>query len=198
MPKSESVLLVTKFRSVTNGRVAEEITVRGFETNFARASLCFMATRLGTSSPKIRVRNASTTVTNMVTRLSTVFPERVHHSCAEIQRAAGLANVTAAKAEARNPANVTPTCIVARNLPGSSINLRRIFAVWSPWSASRRTLASLSEMMAISEAAKKAFEAMARNRMNRCHPISVDSGAIVAVVFNVFYLEFWNRIAADL
>ena len=83
-------------------------------------------------------------------------------------------------------------------MPGSSMNFRRIFAIRLPCSASRRTFASLREMTAISDAAKKAFDKMAKKRIRICHPSSVDSGSIGTGVFKVVYFWFWKRMAADL
>ena len=122
-PKSSRMRLVTKLSRVTKGAVAEAMKLRGRATNRDSGSLYCIAMRLGTSSPRISVRNARTIVTAMVAMPSTVLSVSGHHVRAANQRARGCANVTAAKAEARKPASVTPTWIVARKRPGSSMNL---------------------------------------------------------------------------
>ena len=78
--------------------------------------------------------------------------------------------VSAAKAEARKPARVMAIWMVERNWVGLSTSLSRRRAFLSPSSASWRTLASFSEMRAISAAAKKAFTSINRSTINSCLP----------------------------
>ena len=68
--------------------------------------------------------------------------------------------VSAAKAEARKPANVIPICIVDRKFAGSSTSFSILMASLSPSSAIFRSLLELSEITAISVDAKNAFMEM--------------------------------------
>jgi hypothetical protein len=68
-----------------------------------------------------------------------------------------LAKASAAKAEEKNPARVTPTWIVARKALGLDIRRNSCWAIWSPSSAIFLILLSFSEIMAISVAEKNAL-----------------------------------------
>jgi hypothetical protein len=71
----------------------------------------------------------------------------------------------AATALARNPANVIATCIVDKNLFGSSYNFNNSFAFFLPSWARTFILFLFTETMAISAEAKNAFISM-RNANN--------------------------------
>ncbi len=73
------------------------------------------------------------------------------------QSASGLANDCAAVADARKPAKVTPIWIVARKFDELDVSLSTCCAFLCPFSAILRILLSLSEITAISDAAKNAF-----------------------------------------
>ncbi|MNP48727.1 hypothetical protein D3C76_1428640 [compost metagenome] len=63
----------------------------------------------------------------------------------------------AAEALAKNPANVIPTCIVAKKLLGSSSSFINASAFLFPSAANIFILFLFKETIAISDAAKKAF-----------------------------------------
>jgi len=75
----------------------------------------------------------------------------------------GSTKLFAAKALAKKPAKVTPTCMVARNLPGSHNSFASKPAFLSPSSAIILSLLSLRVIRAISDAAKKAFINISKN-----------------------------------
>ena len=90
------------------------------------------------------------------------------------------AKLSAAKAEPKNPASVMPICIVDKNLVGSSIILSIFFAFLSPSSAREWTFFSLSEITAISVAAKNALSAISTSCNSSC--------------FNIMKLNLQNKI----
>lgn len=81
-----------------------------------------------------------------------------------------------AVAEVRNPARVTPIWMVARKLEESAVSLSTCLAFLCPSSAILRILASLSEMIAISDAAKKALQRI-RTISSRISSSKLPSGA---------------------
>ena len=80
----------------------------------------FIATRLGTSSPNVMLKNASTIVIKMThTVLIAVIPAEDSMPAAfMIASASGSAKKSAANALPSKPASVIATCIVERNLVG--------------------------------------------------------------------------------
>ena len=80
----------------------------------------FIATRLGTSSPNVMLKNASTIVIKMThTVLIAVIPADDSMPAAfMIASASGSAKKSAANALPSKPASVIATCIVERNLVG--------------------------------------------------------------------------------
>jgi hypothetical protein len=76
--------------------------------------------------------------------------------------------LTAPTAEAKNPASVTPTCMVARKTPGFSVNLSNALAFLLPSLASFWIRILRTERIAISEAAKKALSHISDMTMSIC------------------------------
>ena len=93
------------------------------------------------------------------------------------QRASGSDMDWAAVAEVRKPARVTPIWIVARKLELSSVSFRTILAFLCPSSAIFRILLSFREMMAISDAAKKALTRIRTNIRTICQTKLPGSGS---------------------
>jgi len=86
-----------------------------------------------------------------------------------------FAPLLAAKADDKNPASVTPTWMVARKLPGLSMNLSTRRAFLSPSSASLCIFASLREMTAISVPEKKALTSTKNSTSKMSSNISIIS-----------------------
>ena len=85
----------------------------------------------------------------------------------------------AADAAVRKPARVTPIWMVAKKLDESSVSLRTCRAFLCPSSAIFFSLVSLSEIMAISDAAKKALKKMRTIISRICQsrlPVGAGSG----------------------
>ncbi len=136
----------------------ERIT-RGFTTENAIPSAFFMATRFGTSSPNTSVKyDRIIVITVTVETLRTDSESGILNPLRMPTR--GSAKDSAAKALARKPASVIPIWMVARNLLGSPRSFIRSTAFLSPASAISFILLSLSDMRAISDAAKNALTAI--------------------------------------
>ena len=111
-----------------------------------------MATLLGTSSPKTRLKYASmivTTTLEMLKLYGIPYSASLAPSTCEI--------LFAAKAEDANPANVMATWIVDKNLVESPDRLSMSLAFLLPSSASFLILILLTETTAISDPAKNAL-----------------------------------------
>ena len=101
--------------------------------------------RLGASSPKTRVRKVSTIVTRTTATACAAPPRKLSNGVS------GVASATAAVAEARKPARVMPTWMVARNRLGSRAS-RATRPPVSLMRSSRRNWPSRNETNAIKAA----------------------------------------------
>ena len=128
--------------------------------DIARASFSdfCIAMRFGTSSPKTSIINDSSSVSTISTATSTAPLDALAGSLKRLLT--GVTKLFAALALAISPAKVTPTWMVARNFAGLSISFISRFAFLPPSSAILRIFPSLTEMTAISLAAKKALTAI--------------------------------------
>ena len=156
-----STAFVETVSSQMSGRMTAARKATTPQVKRATCSLFFMATRLGTNSPKTSVKKERIMVIRITDRVCTA-------ASAAAVRAYWAANhwdrrparLSAAKAEPRKPARVMPIWMVERNPVGCSTMCRRRAAFLSPSSAWWRITASLREMTAISVAAKYALIAM--------------------------------------
>ncbi len=97
----------------------------------------------------------------------------------------------AAEALAKNPANVIPTCIVAKNLLGSSRSFSSSNAFLFPSSASICSLFLLSDTIAISAEAKKALIKVRTNINSSCNvilPSGPESISKYPLGYVIFYI----------
>ena len=150
-PKTPAIAEVTRVRIAINGlRTRASSSIGPLNVNANRSGLD-SARVFGTSSAKMIVNSASTTVTISSARPSAV-PVSSPASVSSSARA--VARFTAAYADAKNPITVSPSWETARNRPGSACRRRtRLAAVW-PSSASCSTRLRRSETSAISAATK--------------------------------------------
>jgi hypothetical protein len=135
---------------------------------YAKVSGFFMAMRFGKSSPntivkidRIIVIKTSEAVCN-TENLIPIFKDSK-------KRAIFVAKLLAAKALARNPAKVMPTCMVARNFSGAAYSFNRQCARLSPAAARFSALASLKLIKAISAPENSAFTIISTSCNRSCH-----------------------------
>ena len=88
----------------------------------ASFSLCFIAHRLGTSSPNASVKYDNIKVIRITETvlITPAFLDDILNAFTS-RSESPFAKLSAANAEPRNPASVTPICIVERNFVGSFI-----------------------------------------------------------------------------
>ena len=155
-PKIFETIFVEKVKNLTNGDITIEIALITPIDPYAIFSLYFIAIRFGTSSPKINVKYDKIIV---IIIIATLFHAPKLIAGIQLYRIGdnSPANLSAANALDKNPANVIPICIVAKNLLGFSSILFIFLAFLFPSFASISTFASFKEINAISLAAKNAF-----------------------------------------
>ena len=159
MPNRRSTAFVETVSSQIIGFKATARNEMTPQTASASFSLCRIAMRFGTSSPSTSVKNERISV---ITMTATVLMAPVYAAgmlkVSTKKSESRSAKLSAANAEPRKPASVMPIWIVERKRVGSSI-IRSIFTAFlSPSSARALIRFSLSEITAISVAAKKAFK----------------------------------------
>ena len=127
----------------------------------------FIPILFGTNSPKIRVKNDKIIV---ITIIEIPFQTSTVKNGIQLWKvgAKTSANVSDANALDKNPANVIPIWIVAKNLLGDFNIFSICFAFLSPSFALFSIFASFSDINAISLAAKKAFIKISIINMKTC------------------------------
>ena len=122
IPKSLRTALVETERSHTTGLNKTDIPLTIPDTPRASCSDLFMAIRLGTSSPKIRVKYERMRVMMITAIVSRVLLGRVTPRLTT-QSTSGSEKLSAAKALPRNPESVMAIWMVERNFAGSRVSL---------------------------------------------------------------------------
>ena len=143
----------------TMGAKRREIKETSPDIPSASCSALRMAMRLGTSSPKIKVkydRMMVMSTTEIVSIVLTGIPTP-RPTSQSVRRSEKL---SAAKALPRNPDRVMATWMVARNRAGLLVSRARRTARLSPLAASWASLLSFMEITAISALAKIALSAI--------------------------------------
>ena len=126
------------------GPVIVARALSGEATNAAQRRECCIARRLGASSPTTNVDAVTTTVTMAIPTGCAAPPRNWSWAVS------GSASVTAAVAEARKPASVIPSWMVARNRFGSRARRTTSRSRCLPRRSSSRSCPSRSEMNAAS------------------------------------------------
>ncbi len=139
-----------------NGANIIPVNFNGLTAFLASLSLYFIAYLFGTSSPKTRVMKDSVIVIRI---MDTVLIAPSGMPILPLNPfTIRSAKESAANALDKNPANVTPTCIVDKNLLEFFTNSSTAFDFLLPSSADFVIFASLKESKAISADAKNAFK----------------------------------------
>ena len=161
-PARRTSTLVDAESSQTAGRAKRARPLSGRAATVDQPTARCMAMRFGASSPKTSVKKARATVTTTTATGRAALPSRSRSG-----GMSGSARLTAATAEARNPAKVIPTWMVERNRVGSWAS-RAASAAAPPRCCMRSMARWVSEISASSAPAKRALMATSTTMTTSC------------------------------
>ena len=178
-PSSFSTRLVLTVSSHTMGLNAADMNDITPLNARAMLSAFFMARRLGTSSPKTRVKKLSisviTTTLMLLRRCAFMFTPVDCTASTSLP-----AKLSAANALPKKPASVIDICIVAKKRAGWEVRRLSRAARLSPSAASLFSLTSFTESTAISAHANTALSRI-KNSCSSNSPISGSSSILVLI-----------------